>query len=410
MCSYLQVYNGRVFDLLADPARSRPLHLREGTDSGGSGGGNGAEDITGGEGAARGVYVAGLSEYRVASLADVLDLLATGTRNRARRATEHNEASSRSHAVLRLAVTLELRPARQAVVRRAVLSLVDLAGSEKWDTRPGATRMTAGRQRELTAINTSLSALGNCISALVRKRQRDETIRRADVAGSPPPRLPPVHVPYRDSPLTRLLQDSLGGNCRTVVVATVGPSAAAAEESLSTLHFADRARRVLVRVRVNEVVDDRERLARSRREVARLKRALKAFIAVYGGTFDGPFGKSGAPPVGWKPPTVVVVARGAAVAPVLTADPGAAVSGRFRGSAAQSTVGRAGSSSADASVTGSSSRGTAAGGRAGSRRRAAVKRQRSVKGRGGSKAGGKDAGSKPKGGKAGSSSRSKARG
>lgn len=374
VCSYLQVYNGRVFDLLADASRARPLVLREG--------GAAADAVSRPVGSEGAVYVAGLTEHRVSGLRDVLELLAEGTQNRARRATEHNEASSRSHAVLRLEVTLELRPERQAraverarraeaaaaeagegpgaieaaeelaeaaaeaasvlregggttraVVRRSVLTLVDLAGSEKWDTRPGATRMTAGRQRELTAINSSLSALGNCISALVRKRQRDDAMRRADAAGSPPPRVAPVHVPYRDSPLTRLLQDSLGGNCRTVVVATLGPGAAAAEESVSTLHFADRASRVLVRVRVNEVVDDREKLLRARREVSRLRKALKAFIAVYGGTLDGPFGKSGAPPVGWKPPTVVVVARGAAVAPVLTADPGSAVSGRFRGSA-----------------------------------------------------------------------------
>lgn len=100
---------------------------------------------------------------------------------------------------------------------------------------------------EHSAINKSLSALGNCISALTESSRS--------------------HIPYRDSPLTRLLQDSLGGNTRTVVLATVSPSVHSADETASTLKFADRARRVMVRVTPNEVVDDAVLLARARREI-----------------------------------------------------------------------------------------------------------------------------------------------
>ena len=100
----------------------------------------------------------------------------------------------------------------------------------------------------------SLSALGNCISALTDPSRH--------------------HIPYRDSKLTRLLQDSLGGNCFTTVIATLSPIAANAEDSLSTLTFADRARHVTSKVRVNEVVDDGILLARAMKTIAMLKRQL----------------------------------------------------------------------------------------------------------------------------------------
>lgn len=92
--------------------------------------------------------------------------------------------------------------------------------------------------KELTTINSSLSALGNCISALAERGRR--------------------HIPYRDSCLTRLLQDSLGGNTRTLVLATISPYAAQLEETSSTLAFATRATRVTARLRVNQVMRQRE--------------------------------------------------------------------------------------------------------------------------------------------------------
>lgn len=200
-CSYMQLYNESVLDLLQHGREARPLSIHERKR------GRRAE-----------VFVRGLSEVRVTSAADVLRLLEVGRRNRKVRATEFNEASSRSHAVLQLAVEVETPNRRgTTVIRRAKLTLVDLAGSEKWaaSAKRGSTRV-----REMTSINRSLSALGNVVAALTTPGR--------------------THVPYRDSKLTRLLQDSVGGNCRTAVVATLNPTAACADESTSTLLFADR--------------------------------------------------------------------------------------------------------------------------------------------------------------------------
>lgn len=109
--------------------------------------------------------------------------------------------------------------------------------------------------KELTNINKSLSALGNVISALCDRNR--------------------LHIPYRDSKLTRLLQNSLGGNTQTTVIATLSPSITAIDETIATLQFADRAKNVMVRVQANEVVDDAVLLARAQREIARLKLLLK---------------------------------------------------------------------------------------------------------------------------------------
>merc|ERR1719174_3081524 len=141
---------------------------------------------------------------------------------------------------------------KKTVVQRAKLFLVDLAGSEKWDK---SINMGKGRAKELTHINKSLSALGNVIQALTDSNRR--------------------HVPYRDSTLTRLLQDALGGNSRTLLVATVSPSAKQALESVSTVKFADRASHITLKVKVNELVDDTVLLKRAQREISRLRSLLK---------------------------------------------------------------------------------------------------------------------------------------
>uniref|UniRef100_K3X600 Kinesin motor domain-containing protein n=1 Tax=Globisporangium ultimum (strain ATCC 200006 / CBS 805.95 / DAOM BR144) TaxID=431595 RepID=K3X600_GLOUD len=159
-----------------------------------------------------------------------------GNRNRTIRATEYNEKSSRSHALLQLSAEVESRGIEGAttIIRRAKLNLVDLAGSEKWDTDVA---MGNDRCKELTSINQSLSALGNVISALANSKR--------------------THIPYRDSKLTRLLQDSLGGNTRTVVIATISPSETALDETISTLMFADRAKCVMVNVKANELPSEK---------------------------------------------------------------------------------------------------------------------------------------------------------
>ena len=177
--SYMQIYNNNLFDLLGDPDLRRPLQIRENSKTDGG----------------KEVFVQGISEYRVSSAKDVLALLQHGGRNRAVRSTNYNEASSRSHAILQMSIEVKATKegggrhgGRGVVTRTAKLNLVDLAGSERWDTS-GADG-DRNMRRELTQINTSLSALGNCISRLTEENH--------------------VHVPYRDSQLTRLLEDSLG--------------------------------------------------------------------------------------------------------------------------------------------------------------------------------------------------------
>ncbi|KUF83200.1 Kinesin protein [Phytophthora nicotianae] len=238
-CSYMQIYNNDVYDLLQENKKRMkdPLAVREMI-----------------KGNAKQIYVSGLSEFRVTNLQETLQLLKTGNRNRAIRATTYNEKSSRSHALLQLAIEVESRGLESAttIIRRAKLNLVDLAGSEKWDS---AVVTGSDRSKELTSINQSLSALGNVISALVNPKR--------------------THIPYRDSKLTRLLQDSLGGNTRTVVIATISPSESAVDETISTLQFADRAKSVTIRVKVNELVDDAILLAQAQREISRLKLLLK---------------------------------------------------------------------------------------------------------------------------------------
>ncbi|TMW62317.1 hypothetical protein Poli38472_009810 [Pythium oligandrum] len=238
-CSYMQLYNNDVFDLLqTSKARMKDaLSVREMI-----------------KGNAKHVYVSGLSEFRVTNVDEAMALLHTGNKHRTIRATEYNERSSRSHALLQLSIEVESRGAEGAatILRRAKLNLVDLAGSEKWDTDVS---MGTARCKELTSINQSLSALGNVIAALTNPKRS--------------------HIPYRDSKLTRLLQDSLGGNTRTVVLATISEDVTTIDETISTLSFADRAKSVVLRVQANEMVDDAVLLAQAHREIARLKLLLK---------------------------------------------------------------------------------------------------------------------------------------
>lgn len=133
-------------------------------------------------------------------------------------------------------------------LRAGKLNLVDLAGSE----RQSKTGATGERLREATKINLSLSALGNVISALVDGRSK--------------------YIPYRDSKLTRLLQDSLGGNTRTLMIACLSPAESNYEESLSTLRYANRAKSIQNRPRVNE--DPKEALLREYQEEIRRLRLL----------------------------------------------------------------------------------------------------------------------------------------
>ncbi|XP_072750059.1 osmotic avoidance abnormal protein 3 [Anoplolepis gracilipes] len=232
LLSYLEIYNERLRDLLQDDT-GETLTLKE--------------DPT------KGTYVAGgLREVTVKDAAECAALVQQGDHRRAAAATKMNAASSRSHAVLTLsleAIAINDDDKHGNAIRRGRLHLVDLAGSER-QARTGA---TGDRLKEAASINLSLSALGNVISALAAGNGR--------------------HVPYRDSKLTRLLRDSLGGNARTLMIACVSPSDIDAEETLSTLRYAARARCIKNKPIVNE--DPKDALLRQYQlELQRLKKLL----------------------------------------------------------------------------------------------------------------------------------------
>jgi hypothetical protein len=159
---------------------------------------------------------------------------ARGSANRHVAATRMNERSSRSHCVFTATITAHERaPTGVTRVRYSKLNLIDLAGSE----RVGRSGATGGALTEARAINRSLAVLGRVIGALVERQRRG--------GGA-------VHVPYRDSRLTFLLQESLGGNSRTCIVATVTPAPDSAAETFSTLAFAAGAKKLTCRAVVNE--------------------------------------------------------------------------------------------------------------------------------------------------------------
>ncbi len=176
--------------------------------------------------------MAGLSEIEVDTPEEILDLLIFGNKNRTSEATEANETSSRSHAVLQITVEHKDKDAGiEAEIRIGKLSLIDLAGSE----RAAKTNNRGIRLIEGANINRSLLALGNCINALHENNSRSQT----------------NYVPYRDSKLTRLLKDSLGGNCRTVMIANISPSHMCYEDTHNTLKYANRAKNIKTNVTRN---------------------------------------------------------------------------------------------------------------------------------------------------------------
>ncbi|XP_058757303.1 kinesin-like protein KIN-12C [Vicia villosa] len=208
-CSFLEIYNEQITDLL-EPS-STNLQLRE--------------DMK------KGVYVDNLTEHNVVTVDDVLKLLVQGTANRKVAATHMNGESSRSHSVFTCNIESRWEKDSMTHIRFARLNLVDLAGSE----RQKSSGADSERLKEAANINKSLSTLGLVIMTLV------------DLAHGKP-----RHVPYRDSRLTFLLQDSLGGNSKTMIIANVSPSICSANETLSTLKFAQRAKLIQNNAKVNE--------------------------------------------------------------------------------------------------------------------------------------------------------------
>ena len=239
-CSYLQLYNEKLFDLLQenqDYAAAAGLEIRE-------------DKI-------HGVFVPGAVQTRVRSEKDVLRVLWQGARRRAISATDMNQHSSRSHTIFQ--IFLEQKPigdeASSDPILRAKLNLVDLAGSETMKAHRASRRFTEKRISELTSINKSLSSLGNCVRSLADPSR--------------------THIPYRDSKLTRLLQDSLGGNTKTSFVVTVSASSLSIGETMSTLQFADRAKRVVVHAYANEELTGGDALKKALYQIERLQQMLR---------------------------------------------------------------------------------------------------------------------------------------
>ncbi|XP_067101509.1 kinesin-like protein KIF17 [Osmerus mordax] len=226
--SYLEIYNEEIRDLLGHDTKQK-IELKEHPE--------------------RGVYVRDLSMHTVHSVGECERIMEQGWRNRSVGYTLMNKDSSRSHSIFTIHLEIcTTDAAGKDHLRAGKLNLVDLAGSE----RQSKTGATGERLREATKINLSLSALGNVISALVDGRSK--------------------HIPYRDSKLTRLLQDSLGGNTRTLMVACLSPADNNYEESLSTLRYANRAKSIQNRPRINE--DPKDALLREYQEEIKLLRAL----------------------------------------------------------------------------------------------------------------------------------------
>ncbi|XP_075976205.1 kinesin heavy chain 73 isoform X4 [Anticarsia gemmatalis] len=236
--SYMEIYNERVHDLLDPETTRRSLRVREH--------------------AVLGPYVDGLSQLAVTSFQDIDNLMTEGNKSRTVAATNMNSESSRSHAVFSVVLTQTLCDAATGVTGEKVarLSLVDLAGSE----RAVKTGAVGDRLKEGSNINKSLTTLGLVISKLADQSSGSKNKDK--------------FVPYRDSVLTWLLKDNLGGNSKTVMVATVSPAADNYEETLSTLRYADRAKRIVNHAVVNE--DPNARIIRElRQEVETLKEMLK---------------------------------------------------------------------------------------------------------------------------------------
>ncbi|KAJ9561218.1 hypothetical protein OSB04_006378 [Centaurea solstitialis] len=205
-CSFLEIYNEQITDLL-DPS-STNLQLRE--------------DVK------KGVYVENLTEFEVHTVGDILKLLSQGSANRRVAATNMNRESSRSHSVFTCVIESRWEKDSTSNLRYARLNLVDLAGSE----RQKSSGAEGERLKEAASINKSLSTLGHVIMVLVDGANAKTR-----------------HVPYRDSRLTFLLQDSLGGNSKTMIIANVSPSISSAIETLNTLKFAQRAKLIQNNVR-----------------------------------------------------------------------------------------------------------------------------------------------------------------
>ncbi|XP_014914425.1 kinesin-like protein KIF1B isoform X19 [Poecilia latipinna] len=241
--SYMEIYCERVRDLL-NPKNKGNLRVREHP--------------------LLGPYVEDLSKLAVTSYTDIADLMDAGNKARTVAATNMNETSSRSHAVFTIVFTQKKHDSETDLTTEKVskISLVDLAGSERADS----TGAKGTRLKEGANINKSLTTLGKVISALAEVdncTSKSKKKKKTDF------------IPYRDSVLTWLLRENLGGNSRTAMVAALSPADINYDETLSTLRYADRAKNIKCNAVINE--DPNNKLVRELKdEVARLKELLRA--------------------------------------------------------------------------------------------------------------------------------------
>ncbi|KAG6819457.1 hypothetical protein H0H93_011627, partial [Arthromyces matolae] len=243
--SYIEIYNEKVRDLL-NPKNSGNLRVREHP--------------------SLGPYVEDLSKLVVSSYDEMMTLMDEGNKARTVAATNMNETSSRSHAVFTLLLTMKRHDADTNLDTEKVsrINLVDLAGSE----RANSTGATGQRLKEGANINKSLTTLGKVISALAMASQADGKKGKKGKAEE--------FIPYRDSVLTWLLKDSLGGNSKTAMIAAIAP--ADYEETLSTLRYADQAKKIKNKAVVNE--DPNAKLVRELKEELEM---LRARVSASGG-------------------------------------------------------------------------------------------------------------------------------
>ncbi|XP_072833667.2 kinesin-like protein KIF1B isoform X12 [Pogona vitticeps] len=259
--SYMEIYCERVRDLL-NPKNKGNLRVREHP--------------------LLGPYVEDLSKLAVTSYTDIADLMDAGNKARTVAATNMNETSSRSHAVFTIVFTQKKHDAETDLSTEKVskISLVDLAGSERADS----TGAKGTRLKEGANINKSLTTLGKVISALAEVdncTSKSKKKKKTDF------------IPYRDSVLTWLLRENLGGNSRTAMVAALSPADINYDETLSTLRYADRAKQIKCNAVINE--DPNAKLVRElKEEVTRLKDLLRA--QGLGDIIDTPMGSLTASP------------------------------------------------------------------------------------------------------------------
>ncbi|XP_065610836.1 stAR-related lipid transfer protein 9 [Cyrtonyx montezumae] len=265
--SFLEIYNERVRDLLKQSDHKRPytLRVREHPETG--------------------PYVQGLSQHLVTDYKQVVELLEEGIAKRITAATHIHNASSRSHAIFTIHYTQAILENNLPSEIASKINLVDLAGSERADPSYCKDRITEGAN-----INKSLVTLGIVISTLAQNSQifsscqsintltsegessHADSPSTSSVTGS----RRPAYIPYRDSILTWLLKDSLGGNSKTIMIATISPASSSYNETMSTLRYASNAKNIINKPRVNE--DANVKLIRElREEIDRLKTMLMSF-------------------------------------------------------------------------------------------------------------------------------------